>query len=1588
MILSDNASSFAADEKLEEHKDLELPKGTAGEEESAEKLCLSTEIEELFDRLKITDRYKNKFSVADFLMFEQMKQVCSEKDLCHAFMHKLLSLDYKARYTQVKEEESVQVDLDDESFFDAFCNNNLEAEDSEERQSYIHSMDLQMALFHCADSFLQQYMTTKLSQCQYAVPLLVPNLFTKEIECPLWTFRQIRKSWKSTNHSNVVISQSICQAETPMVAVFRLGSLSSSKSQLLCKLINEHHNTFFNRHCLGSTKKRLLMDGVVEIAWYLPSGKPSDDFTDCTAFCNLHGDAVDNERQLDILTDMASVNIVLVSNMKPKTEKQREIMKKLCNSSKPLICVATEDNSPTCGTKNGKYRMGIKNRNQSEVSEELKNVIKKCLTGTSCSFRLEKLAEQPGIKVDEDLEDCQRAKNAAHMLINALSYDLLTVKEKVLPCQGHLWHDWCKQNKELYKLQKHLEIEKSKIQQQMKQIRQQQQSSAPSDFMISFHSKLQHLTEKGRMFFLAWVGIFLDNLLQDQLSDLQHKYDVKWNEVLVLKRKHDKSEEMKNKQKELEEISANLQAATFGLEHILREMGQIYEALTSSKSREHLTEYIHQLPKVAAELMISGHPIELMDGDASHVPLTWITSVLDEVIKKLGDPRVFVLSVLGLQSTGKSTLLNTMFGLQFAVSAGRCTKGAFMQLMRVTDDKRADLKVDYVLVIDTEGLRALEITGKTTFNHDNELATFVIGVGNMTLINILGENPSEMQDVIQIATQAFMRMKMVNLSPSCVFVHQNVGDIAAGEKNMSCKRSLQEKLDEMTLLAAKEEECDAECFSDIIAFDIQRDVSYLVPLWEGSPPMAPPNPCYSENAMELKKKIISKISNSGGKPLSHFTVTVKDLWGALLNEKFVFSFKNTLEISVHRKLEEEYGKWTWDLRSAILTVENMLRNNIENGKLDKVEESEIYAEMDEKNKQVLMTMNKYFEENKDKEILIQWKGKFKSNIKELLRSLVTMTKQKLVDVMEQKEALKRLEESKMMYEDTLFQKSRELALELKCKVVNENENELKKEFDSLWEQWVSELTENTPPIHDIDMQSEVFSILTETHEPSLVHKQKKNTKFESILTRVDYKKYMTKIKQEPVILLQDVIYIDSIKEEDHNEVRRFVQAVMQQAQDIIQSLSIAKTGYSSTHMQQIAQYVKEEIQKFQSRITKYELSKKFTVDLLLFVCEQAGKKFTELHIEFRKSNDASAHLQKMKPQYYNVFKQFLGNATSTAVLGDFVCAKLKSSVEQAVYDQAAIDLAGELRATSPEFNGNRTNLEKHILKFLAEAEDFYNFMNYIENTRDYFERFITDTVERYITTEKYPSVLTKIKNNIDHQVKSIIHAMDSATREVRQSNGDIQEWLKKVCDANYPKGIVSQDISDFDFLEEIIKTGLSKFSTEFNQTLSCTTHLKMEMFRQRPDVLLKKHLCNCCWEQCPFCYTVCTNTVKGHSTDHSALFHRTNGISGISYKGFCDDTKQLGIDFCTTVVASDKAFICSTSKQTFYYKEYRKAGPGWDRWSITPDSSELIYWKWFLYRFEKSLESYYGKKFEGAGEIPSAWREYTKKEAIESLENM
>nr|XP_055059796.1 interferon-induced very large GTPase 1-like [Misgurnus anguillicaudatus] len=1603
-----------------------------------QKIC----VEQVMDRLHLNGKYQ-KLKTADFLQLtehSQFHEVCVEEMFAQAFLKKLLMMDYSARCIKIKEsnEQNHTQQTDNESCedvedaFNAFFDETAKPAGETNKLESIHLMDAQMAVFYCADIFLKQLMVTKLSQCQFALPLLVPNPFTQRIEFPLWTFRQINKSWKTTDDKGQTFNktQPVYKIETPMVAFFRFGSVSSSKSQLMNSLINEKHNTFFHRNCPGSSRSRVLMDGVVEIAWYCPSGEETDQFPDCVAFCNLHGDAGENEKQLNILTQMASVNVVILPQLN-KNDNSTTKIQNLFKDSKPLICLITESDSALKEIKKGqKYKMGLKDRNQSDVFEELRRAVNNGLSSSDSSslFKLEDVANKSYITVDEKIDDdCTNGKDAAQKMMSLLKNTNLTeIKESFLPCQGKLWHQWCQKNKELHQptlceVQKSDNIEKNKSHKKLKmlKIREKQHTSVLSEFIKIFIQELNSQEGRKMAYFLKWIGILLDDYTTENLSALHHEYDKKWSAVLDLKKKPDKSQQLAKEQDELERISDKLQAATFGLEHILREIGQIYESCSAvNKNKKNLTDF-SSLPSLAAEMMMSGFPLELMDGDAAHVPLIWVTAVLDELIKKLGDKRVFVLSVLGIQSSGKSTMLNAMFGLQFAVSAGRCTRGAFMQLVRVSDEMKDQLKFDYMLVVDTEGLRALELAGRSTRNHDNEMATFVVGLGNMTLVNIFGENIAEMRDILQIVVQALMRMKKIKLNPSCMFVHQNISDISAGERNMEGRRRLQEKLDEMTKLAAEEEDCDAELFSDVIAFDVQNDVKYFSQLWEGSPPMAPPNPNYSRNIQELKSTIISKSSGSSGITLSQFKLRVNDLWSALLNENFVFSFKNTLEIAVYRRLETKYSDWTWSLRSAMLNIEEKFYNRIANGNKE-VQENDLLAEMKTTKEEVEKSIKSFFDEDRDKDILCQWRGRFEKKIKDLHDDLVMETKRKLDGAIEQKKAKQKLDQKLTEYENELFSRSKELALSLKHRGTDEHVNE---EFDTMWSEWVTEMTEATLPLKDIDVWDDVKNILSENQELTLVNERLNQKQFKQIFIRGDYDDYITHQKHQEhsdetvpseeaeesskksqslfsryvvnpgkklysyVKLSQNKPENKTLNAEYHDSVRQLIKKIIKETEKIMKKSPVRRQGYNDSYIQEITDCVKKLVEEHRSENQKYKLKKEFIIDLCLYVCDIARKKFTECHKEFRETNDLRRYLEKQKTQYYNVFKSYCRGTTTTAILIDFICSKLEPSILETVYNKTALDVAAQMRTDIRSLRENRSNLEKHILKSLAEKEDFQQYIQYIHDPKEHFKQFIKNEVDKYFI-EQNEMILNLFRGNLQQKEQIVSNAVHAVTAEVKNNGGDGKMWFtsftKTLTDELKFTGesyVDLREIKDLDFLEKHLSESLSEMIRKLQNCFTSIDDIKMEKCRKKPDEILIDHFCQCCWVQCPFCKAICTNTMEDHPGDHTVPFHRNNGLNGWYYRG----TTNLSISFCTTAVSSDRSFY-NSSDDTFPWKEYRKAGPKYENWSITPDNSELPYWKWFVCRFQKDLEKYYNKTFQGSGEIPEEWRKHTKDDAIESLD--
>ena len=638
----------------------------------------------------------------------------------------------------------------------------------------------------CADNILRQDLFCRLATCQIAIPLVLPDPIQQNLTLTVWSMRTIVKQWCSTSIKSHGHEVSILSYPSRAVSFLRFGAHHKSKSRLVNAVMNDsNHNTFYHYDCNGGSTPKLLTEGMIDIAWHLPSANSA--FNNVVTFLNLHGDARNCQKQIQFLCKVSIMHFVLL-NLNELDEKGSEILHAL--SQAPGGVVLLHKGRVPRGHKikgiDVKVTVELDRKNEAETTACIRDIIKRCISQHRKTVQhhiYEDAAHDIGIEVDEDEKTCAEGKRLANEFKQVLDQVERsgTNPKDLLELQGlKYWHKYAIKQKEIYRQKEgkrelvqryteQLHVEIARIRKEQDQCVMKVNDNKLLNLFLNTIHKLR-TKEAVRRYYLQWVKLFLDDLSREKLPPLHRLFQQKRAEL-------QKAKDIERCKREVEQLNMELINASFGLEHLLREVGQVYEATTFCASKD----YTH-LAETVAELLIEGHPFELMDGDASHVPIKWVSAVLKQVKSKLNDPHIFVISILGVQSSGKSTLLNTLFGVNFSVSAGRCTRGAFMQLLPF---HQSFMKDTYLLIVDTEGLRAPELDATQTHNHDNQLGTFVIGLAQVTIINVNGEVLADMNDVLQTAVHAFLRMKHVTkLKQGCHFVHHNVAEVMAVEKGM------------------------------------------------------------------------------------------------------------------------------------------------------------------------------------------------------------------------------------------------------------------------------------------------------------------------------------------------------------------------------------------------------------------------------------------------------------------------------------------------------------------------------------------------------------------------------------------------------------------------------------------------------------------------------------------------------------------------------------------------------------------------------------------------------------------------------------
>ena len=1637
-------------------------------EEDMKSVAKNSEIVSLLKMFKLQEYYPAKISLGDVMSVGKQYdlQENSKADVPWIVLQKLIMLDHRARDTEVTVSETSSenepvTNPEDLDFNELFC-------DCDSQRENINALDLFQAVFLCCDLMLRQTLVQKMFECRLALPFIFPQSSSEDLCFSLWALRSI--AFECRGEENEAIESSLVSQPMNVVSFVRLGRPKFSKSRFINNILsNQAHNTFFNIDCVSGNTEKSVANGLVEASFFFPSGK-GDTFKDVTMFLNLRGDAVKYEKQVKILNVISNTVVAIVDDSDLTDTYVVETMQALHKSTSKVVLLVVDKDVASLRQekfketwmkyvgKIGKEAMAraknvfaFKNKKEKNIIElrsELREVIVSCLEHEQKKTIKDatQLMKQ-SMKVDEDDQHCKRGKELAeHVLDTIMDKSPNMIKRDMLPLQGEHWQEWSgllkAQNRSRGTQERTSIQEKGKIQEAMTRLRREQLDicSELSPLIQTFMSSLTELSGTPSIgFFLQWLKFDFDNTSRKTLSVLRKEYHSEWMRYEKAKNKPNRNKAHLDKMRQdLDVAERKLAGASLGLEHLFREIGQVYEAAMESNLalKPETKDSLEKLPEIVAKLLLEGQSFELMDGDASCVPLTWVTAVIKTLEKLVGNKKVFTLSVLGIQSSGKSTLLNTMFGVEFPVSAGRCTRGVYMQLVKVTEG--SDLPFDYVVILDTEGLRAPELKD-SKYDHDNELATFVTGLGDVTLMNIKGENVSEIRDVLQIVVHAFLRMMMVNKSiqkhRTCVFIHQNVPAVNAKEKMMYGCQKLRENLDEITQEAASSEHMSGiQAFNEVIEFDSERHVWYFSDLWNGDPPMAPANPGYHSKVLEVKEFIFHQLAHNRESflTLADLGLSIKDMWNGVLADDFVFSFRNSLAAKAYNRMESKFSELKWKLELSLL---EWLNKDVHIA----VERCSTEAELDEEKKclmkklpeMVQTTLNtveteleSYFKKDDYKDVIIQWKtGKMKS-LRHTAEELKVDSTREITEKIEVRKIELR-QEGTNEYQQEIFRKAIEFADELKGKV--KDDEIIQAKFLEMWATCMNQFAYQKA-LDNVDIDALVEQALFETfpnikptlgkemqRNPLFLPLQDTNASLEGSISSEDItKEYVGPGKDRKprnrFNVVTQVLPWNWGKRSDQEEFMRKTQKCVAQEVNLIlrkvdlflNDISRKEQKFQVHHSKQALKIVTDSVEQHRvdENFNKFEILDTLVAKLAVQVCRFAIPLFHEMQREYETKNSVAAKLDAYKATTSHLFMNKVKQSSEEVIFADMLTDKVEQHMVKAVSQQMPIKLVNDLVLHF----GTKHKLIKAILEDLAVNDNFKGTVTYISDSKTFAQSWLTRFADGYIfgTTK---GKQTTYQTHAERLVKTMVKGMENNARKatdkmLQPDHQSVQKWLTIFCkdmdvaiSRSDEKSLQEHHVTDFANLQRLLYDRLPEMERRVVACFEGKTAKSMKWPGKSPNVLAFEKLWGC-GAHCPFCKEPCQRSDAKHLTEndsHQCLQHRPKGIRGTWWL----HTEKLVVPNCSYSLFSNDGFACqcyptckkpegdlSTHKWVFHpMREYKKYFPDWDI-APSPDMASSHYWMWFMTTFKHQLMQYYCMK---SPDIPDSWTEISKERAIQSL---
>ncbi|WAR09578.1 GVIN1-like protein [Mya arenaria] len=1101
---------------------------------------------------------------------------------------------------------------------------------------------------------------------------------------------------------------------------------------------------------------------------------------------------------------------------------------------------------------------------------------------------------------------------------------------------------------------------------------------------------LQHI-------FIQWLKILIDIEMSQFLPEMIRGQNEVYKRIMRLKNGPD-TKEKEQLNKEFVDLEGDISASSLTVDHLLREVSHIYDSILylNRRCEKYCIPETQDIIRSFTNLMLRTEAIDIVT-EYFFMPKYWTNELfkaLDTAIPNKDS--ITIVSVLGLQSTGKSTLLNTMFGQQFKVRGGRCTKGVQARLVSVSDGFDV-LPSKYIMVFDSEGFRAPELkTVMNTYDRDNQLATFVSGLGNISIMTVNGENATELTDIIQIVVHASLRLKTANssivLGHKCFFVHNNVEE-QSEEQMQKGYIEFRKLMDSVAIEAARSEGLgNISSFNDIMQFDERRPFKALPNIWNGDSKIRVFNSKYSKGVADIKSDISLLLENDKYESFRDIATFATDIWDGVITENFVFSFRNSLEMQLYCSTETEINETILKSQIKLQDEFNSRKRKGENDTNVKMLETK--AELKESLE--LLTdlycseakafVSKLLHTCKYPHIVKQWESQYVKKVefcyKEMKESIHQDVDRYFFDIQLTTETAS----IGKKYRDELKSTSMRIAQTMQGK----NRNEYDKEFYKHWNTYENDVRKK---------RDEIFP-------PLNVCNHFRNLTMKKYSYDANLSKALSVFDRKTAIHSSTQFFVRKISKDDYNLslttlfgsqtemiITHELQEYSKNVERILENLNQTKGPLYENDLQRVFEDIVSKCTDVNTKMKKQGVTLKtsFVTGLVVQTLQYASCMIDSHNETYDKDYGFSASLKRFQMEMYDLFESEITQRRLEEKAARQFCLGIENAVTDIIKDNLTIRASQLLLQELPNI---KFNLIKAVSYSLLKAKRFSDFLQYIKLPRDFCCSWYKQECYKVLHSNgKYIELL-------QHEVENYRRGTERAIPKHVDSSVDVSTWF-----CNFAKHLTLFTCSKIHFRTflEIDKLGDFNCFLSFlvDKGLLYETFQRIENnFRSIKDkqgtfTVLYESLFDKCWgcpEVCPFCHEPCMKS-KDHGGKHQCLQHRPLGGKGSRWI----KSNEIVLNTCNFLVntmtrryrcslVSNKCGCKKTMTECNVYHPYRNYKEFFKNWDIMPSSDPhgcCKFWLWFVGKFAEDLKKHHEYKI---SEIPDSWFQISDAEALKSLD--